>query len=154
MATSTQKKSSGTPAGRKTTSNGSAPRKTQGQSATSGRPSQKSPTKSRRQRYTQNLPEVPTWLAAVMSVAGAGIAIGAGLYATRGQWLPKSREWRDQFSAAYADDETDYENFDQTRHAGKDSMRDNPGDDWEDIDDMSDASFPASDPPSFNPGTA
>lgn len=153
MASSSQKKSSNTGTARKSASNGSAQR-TAPRSAKNIRTSAKRPAQSRRQRYTQNLPEVPTWLAAVMSVVGAGVAIGAGLYATRQQWLPKAREFGDDFSAAYADDETDYENFDQTRHAGKGSMRDNPGDDWEDIDDMSDASFPASDPPSFNPGTA
>lgn len=99
-------------------------------------------------------PEVPTWLGAVMSVVGMGVAVGAGLYATRRQWMPKADAWKNDFSAAFANDETDYENFDQTRHAGRDSMRDDQADDWEDIDDMSDASFPASDPPSFNPGTA
>lgn len=101
-----------------------------------------------------NLPEVPGWLATVMSVVGVGVAVGAGLYATRRQWMPQSGDWRDNFSRAHADDETDYDNFDQTRNAGTDSMRDNPGDDWDDVDDMADASFPASDPPSFNPGTA
>ena len=60
----------------------------------------------------------------------------------------------DDFSAAFADDETDYENFDQTRHAGTTGMRDHPGEEWDEVDDISDASFPASDPPSFNPGTA
>ena len=90
----------------------------------------------------------------MVSVVGVGVAIGAGLYATRRQWMSQAQDWRDNFSAAFADDETDNDNFDQTRHAGRDSMRDDPGDDWEDIDDMSDASFPASDPPSFNPGTA
>lgn len=99
-------------------------------------------------------PEVPSWLGTVVSVVGMGVAVGAGLYATRRQWMPKAHEWKDDFSAAFADDETDYENFDQTRHAGTASMRDDQADDWEDIDDMSDASFPASDPPSFNPGTA
>jgi hypothetical protein len=98
--------------------------------------------------------ELPSWLGTVMSVVGMGVAVGAGLYATRKQWMPKADEWKNDFSAAFADDETDYENFDQTRHAGTDSMRDAQHDDWEDIDDMSDASFPASDPPSFNPGTA
>lgn len=96
----------------------------------------------------------PAWLGAVISAVGVGVAVGAGLYATRHQWMPKAGEWKDDFSAAFADDETDYENFDQTRHAGLDSMRDHPGEDWSDVDDMSDASFPASDPPSFNPGTA
>lgn len=95
-----------------------------------------------------------SWLSAVISAVGVGVAVGASLYATRKQWMPMTESWRDEFSAAFADDETDYENFDQTRHAGTSSMRDYPGDDWEDIDDMSDASFPASDPPSFNPGTA
>lgn len=61
--------------------------------------------------------------------------------------------WGDNFNAAFADGETDSENFDQTRNAGPNSMRDDH-DDWEDIDELSDASFPASDPPSFNPGTA
>ncbi len=83
-----------------------------------------------------------------------GVAVGVGLYATRKQWMPNADAWTNDFSAAFADDETDYENFDQTRHAGRSSMRDAQDDDWEDIDDMSDASFPASDPPSFNPGTA
>lgn len=45
-------------------------------------------------------------------------------------------------------------NFDQTRHAGADSMRDHPGKNWNKVDDMSDASFPASNPPSFTPATA
>ncbi|WP_409643842.1 hypothetical protein [Sphingorhabdus sp.] len=98
--------------------------------------------------------EVPSWLGAVMSVVGVGVAVGAGLYATRHQWMPKAGAWKDDFSAAFADDETDYENFDQTRHAGAESMRDDQPDDWNDVDDMSDASFPASDPPSFTPGTA
>lgn len=98
--------------------------------------------------------ELPSWLGTVMSVVGMGVAVGAGLYATRKQWMPKADEWKNDFSAAFADDETDYENFDQTRHAGTQSMRDAQHDDWENIDDMSDASFPASDPPSFNPGTA
>lgn len=89
-----------------------------------------------------------------MSVIGVGVAIGAGLYATRHQWMAKADRWKDDFSAAFADDETDSENFDQTRHAGADSMRDDQADDWNEIDDMSDASFPASDPPSFTPGTA
>lgn len=151
-STTTQKKSSGAAQSRKSASNGAANRKASARPAS--RVSQKRPVQSRRQRYANKLPQVPTWLAAVMSVVGAGVAVGAGLYATRRQWLPKAEEWRDEFAAAFADDETDYENFDQTRHAGKNSMRDHPGDDWEDIDDMSDASFPASDPPSFNPGTA
>jgi hypothetical protein len=97
---------------------------------------------------------LPSWFGAVASVMGAVVAVGAGLYATRNQWLPKAEEWKNEFSAAFANDETDQQNFDQTRPAGSEFMRDNPGDDWGKVDDMSDASFPASDPPSFNPGTA
>lgn len=109
---------------------------------------------NRNVRWEGRKESAPSWLSAVISAVGVGIAVGAGLYATRKQWMPMTEGWRDEFAAAFADDETDYENFDQTRHAGTSSMRDYPGDDWEDIDDMSDASFPASDPPSFNPGTA
>lgn len=136
---------------RKTSSNGAAAKELRMRSASRAQP--KRPA-SRRKQYIAKMPEVPTWLGAVISVIGVGVAVGAGLYATRRQWMSRAEEWRDNFSAAFADDETDYDNFDQTRHAGRDSMRDDPGDDWEDIDDMSDASFPASDPPSFNPGTA
>lgn len=136
---------------RKASSNGAASKKSPTHSAS--RPQSKR-SNGRRQQYMAKMPAVPTWLGAVISVVGVSVALGAGLYATRRQWMSRAEEWRDNFSAAFADDETDHDNFDQTRHAGRDSMRDDPGDDWEDIDDMSDASFPASDPPSFNPGTA
>lgn len=139
-------------------SNGSA----QGTASNRSKPSQasrpKTATKSTKSRggraNGQSISGLPSWFGPVASVVGAVVAVGAGLYATRNQWLPKADEWKNDFSAAFAHDETEQENFDQTRHAGTESMRDNPGDDWEDIDDMSDASFPASDPPSFNPGTA
>jgi capsular polysaccharide biosynthesis protein len=155
MATAPAIKKSATPTksetARAANSNGSGAKKTPTRAA---KPQLKRPAPRSRPRANSRMPEVPTWLAAVASAIGVGVAVGAGLYATRHQWMSKAQEWRDDFSAAFADDETDSENFDQTRHAGPDSMRDNPGDDWEDIDDMSDASFPASDPPSFNPGTA
>lgn len=127
--------------------NGSAART---RKASGSAPKRKSDGRFRKQRKT----ETPSWLTTAVSILGVGVAVGAGLYATRKQWMAKAEEWREDFAAAFADDETDYENFDQTRNAGADSMRDHPGDDWEDIDDMSDASFPASDPPSFNPGKA
>ena len=108
----------------------------------------------RGQRSSPSAYAAPSWLGALVSVIGVGVAIGAGLYATRDQWMPKADKWKDDFSAAFADDETDSENFDQTRHAGAESMRDHPGKNWNKVDDMSDASFPASDPPSFTPATA
>jgi hypothetical protein len=143
MATATQSKSSGTNGQRAAGSKPSASRHR-------GGPKRAVDARAR----NQHGPAMPSWLTAAVSVVGVGVAVGAGLYATRRQWMSKAQEWRDEFSAAFADDETDYENFDQTRNAGADAMRDHPGDDWEDIDDMSDASFPASDPPSFNPGKA
>lgn len=96
-----------------------------------------------------SMPAVPTWVGIAASVVGAGLA--AGFFAWRHQ--QNGRSWGDGFNAAFANGETDSENFDQTRNAGPGSMRDDH-DDWEDIDELSDASFPASDPPSFNPGTA
>jgi hypothetical protein len=128
----------------------SAKRKPSGRTTATNRSSANRQTNRRGQTST----EVPGWIAAVVSVVGVGVAVGAGLYASRRQWLPRAAALRDDFSAAFADDETDYENFDQTRHAGTTGMRDHPGEDWDDLDDISDASFPASDPPSFNPGTA
>lgn len=110
------------------------------------------PAQSR--KNSQAASDLPKWLAPVMSLLSVGVAVGAGLYATRGKWMPQFDKAKEDFSAAFANDETDLENFDQTRHAGVDSMRDNPGEDWCEVDDMSDASFPASDPPSFTPGTA
>lgn len=52
--------------------------------------------------------------------------------------------------AALQLDETDPENIDQTRTAGPDSIRDhNPNRSWDKVDEESDESFPASDPPSI-----
>lgn len=148
MVTATQSNSdSGNTKSTAKTSNGA--RKAPAKSAKAN-PGRKNDGRFRKKRAS----EMPSWLTAAVSVVGVGVAVGAGLYATRHQWMSKAQGWRDEFSAAFADDETDYENFDQTRNAGIDAMRDHPGDDWEDIDDMSDASFPASDPPSFTPGRA
>lgn len=149
-ATRTNSASSGTKIGSKNASKSS--NGARNSSAKSHRTNQKRKSDGRFGKARSS--ETSSWLTAVVSAVGVGVAVGAGLYATRHQWLPKANEWKDDFSAAFADDETDYENFDQTRNAGVDSMRDHPGDDWEDIDDMSDASFPASDPPSFTPGRA
>ena len=51
--------------------------------------------------------------------------------------------------AAFADGEIEPANFDQTRSAGPEAMRDHPGDAWDKVDQAADESFPASDPPSF-----
>jgi hypothetical protein len=52
--------------------------------------------------------------------------------------------------AALKPGETDPSNIDQTRSAGSDSIRDrDPKRDWDKVDEESDESFPASDPPSI-----
>ena len=154
MVTTAQEKKPSASAKAHTTRKSSANGTTKKTHSANTSKAKRSPGKTGRSNGKRHIPQVPSWIATVASVVGVGVAVGAGLYATRRQWMSKAEEWRDNFSAAFADDETDYENFDQTRHAGRVSMRDDPGDDWEGIDDMSDASFPASDPPSFNPGTA
>lgn len=102
-------------------------------------------------RRMPDMPEIPTWVGVVASVVGAGLV--AGYYASQKGWFSRVAEWSEDYAAAFADGETDEDNFDQTRSAGRNSMRD-AHDDWDNVDDISDASFPASDPPSFNPGTA
>ncbi|MDO9370843.1 MAG: hypothetical protein Q7T68_19950 [Sphingopyxis sp.] len=57
--------------------------------------------------------------------------------------FPKS----DEHSAAFADNETDSENFDQTRSTGPDGMRSDARRAWDSVDQAADETFPASDPP-------
>lgn len=151
MATTTSQ--TGKPAAKSANSNGKAHSNGSGAAARPASASSKSARRAAPARAARGM-EVPSWATTVASVVGVGAAIGVGLFATRKQWLPQAEQWAEGFSAALAHDETDPENLDQTRHAGKDSMRDDPGSNWEEVDDYSDASFPASDPPSFNPGTA
>jgi hypothetical protein len=135
-----------TPGARKSTAKARTTNKSTGRSGNNGSTPRGKSTAS---RQNQSIPRVPTWVGVTASVVGAGLA--AGYFAWR--YYQQNGHWPDSFNAAFADGETDEENFDQTRNAGTSSMRSDI-DDWEDIDDMSDASFPASDPPSFNPGTA
>lgn len=98
-----------------------------------------------------SMPGLPVMVGVVASVVGAGLV--AGYMANKKGWFDRFLNWSDEHAAAFFDGETDADNFDQTRSAGKNAIRDTP-EDWDDVDDLSDASFPASDPPSFNPGTA
>ncbi len=62
---------------------------------------------------------------------------------------PKEDEKRDDHAAAFADAETHPENFDQTRSAGPEGMRDATRREWSKVDQAADESFPASDPPAY-----
>ena len=50
--------------------------------------------------------------------------------------------------AAFANNQTTGDNFAKVRDAGPEAMADHPTRDWSKIDEESDQSFPASDPPS------
>lgn len=70
------------------------------------------------------------------------IAIGAAAYA----YSRRSRSGSAQSPAAFAEGQP--ENGDNpVRDAGPDAMRDPPRAEWESVDQSSDESFPASDPP-------
>jgi len=69
---------------------------------------------------------------------------GAGLMAWR--WFQNSRAGQDK--VAFAHGEASPDNFVQVRNAGTAGMRSDPKH-WDKIDDASDASFPASDPPAY-----
>ncbi|MGN6691789.1 MAG: hypothetical protein ACTHJU_12675 [Sphingopyxis sp.] len=71
--------------------------------------------------------------------------LGALFWFTRKPKLQASKD--EGHSAAFADGETHSENFDQTRSAGPEAMRDDVKRPWENVDQASDESFPASDPP-------
>lgn len=76
-----------------------------------------------------------------------GIAtLGALFWLTRKPAPQAAKD--DDHGAALADGETHPENFDQTRSAGPEGMRDDVKRPWEGVDQASDESFPASDPPS------
>lgn len=78
---------------------------------------------------------------------GAATLAGAAFFAWE-RWKSDRADDEGGYSpAAFADVESHRENFDQTRAAGPAAMRDRP-DDWDNVDQAADESFPASDPPS------
>lgn len=81
-------------------------------------------------------------------VVGAAV-LGGVVWFTRGRKSGAGASAPESPSAAFANRETDPENFDQTRTAGPAGMRDAPRQDWDRIDEAADESFPASDPPAY-----
>ena len=81
-------------------------------------------------------------------------ATGALVYVTRARWTPIAKQLRRPrrnaaFSSRDAADEPG--SYARVRAAGPQSMRDGADGEWDKVDEASDESFPASDPPSYYP---
>ena len=81
-----------------------------------------------------------------ITLAAATLITSVAVFA----WWRKQDDMGDYaHPAAFAPGESDPANFDQTRSAGPEGMRDTPGETWDKVDQAGDESFPASDPPSY-----
>ncbi len=87
-----------------------------------------------------------TWMTLGKVALGAAAVTSAAVFAWR---RLREDDTGHDGAPAFAPGEHAHDNFDQTRSAGPEGMRDNPGDDWDKVDQAADESFPASDPPSY-----
>jgi hypothetical protein len=81
-----------------------------------------------------------------LSLAAATLITSVAVFAW---WRKREGAGDPAHPAAFAPGESDPANFDQTRSAGPEGMRDTPGENWDKVDQAGDESFPASDPPSY-----
>lgn len=93
-------------------------------------------------------------LKVTLDKSGMYLAIGAGvgmLFWLGRRLLPKPTRGGRASAAAFATPCAPTGAFAQIRDAGPQFIRDEYGDDWDEVDQASDESFPASDPTSFSP---
>ena len=89
----------------------------------------------------------PEWRNILAAAACAGAAAGLAVVA---YGLSQRRSRRAlPTPVALSPSHGAIDSFDQTRDAGPENMRDDSGEAWDEVDQVSDESFPASDPPSF-----
>lgn len=110
------------------TNGNSTTRKSASRKPASGRTAS-SQSKTRRSSNGQYKSDssIPAWTATIASIVGVGVAVGAGLYATRRQWLPQAERWGDQISSRFRNDGSDEDFYGDSL-----ADRDDDGRDWED----------------------
>ena len=80
---------------------------------------------------------IPPWTTTVASVVGVGVAVGAGLFATRRQWMPQAERLTGQIAARSRNEgnSRDSDDFYADRIADQDER-------WNEDEGFADASFP------------